>query len=370
MEFPLIRTAESLGLPSAATGRGPGDGEPAEGRTPAAASDLKASDLGKELAGGEPPELRYEETIPRTLVHRASVTEVFLTDTAVVADDVFAVAAQLPRGHMIGERGEFYDFALIVEVLRQTGIVIAHRHLDVPLDMAFIFRYMTIRVVDLDALRIGPTPGQAVVTVRVQVERTRGGRVRALNFEAALDIDGRPALEVTGSLTFVTRGAFKAMRSRQRAARDLDRPITPLLAGATPDMVGRRQERNVVITEPVVLDDSRAAAKLVVDLAHPHLFDHPLDHVPGNLQIEAARQIATSAVARVGGPAPDTLDVIAMNAEFTGFIEHDLETRVEAQIRRFRNDDRLGVLAVPVSVQLTQQGETGARIELEVAQCR
>jgi hypothetical protein len=382
MEFPLIRTAESLGLPVESGGaRQAGMGQTDMGQAGTGSADTGPAgtdpgesrslfDVGQDFVGGDEPRLRFEETIPRGLVHRASVTEVFLTDSAVVGDDVFVVAAQLPRGHLFGERRGFYDFALIVETLRQTGIYTAHRHLDVPLDMAFIFRHLTVKLVDLDALRIGPAPAKVVITFRVEADRSKGGRVRAMRYEGVIAVDGRPALEADGALTFLTRGAFKALRSRHRAALDLGRSFTPLLAGASPDTVGRGQARNVVITEPVVLDDNRATSKLVVDLAHPHLFDHPLDHIPGNLQIEAARQIATAAVARVGGLPPDTLDVVAMHAEFTGFLELDLEARADAQVQRFRNDERLGVLAVPVSVVLEQQGEPGARVDMEVAQWR
>ena len=73
--------------------------------------------------------LTYDATVPRAMVHRASIAEVFVTDSVAAATNgigrseaSFEVAAQLPRGHVIGERSAAYDFLLIVEVMRGEGL--------------------------------------------------------------------------------------------------------------------------------------------------------------------------------------------------------------------------------------------------------
>ena len=54
--------------------------------------------------------------------------------------------------------------------------------------------------------------------------------------------------------------------------------------------VGRLNPYNVVIG-PLDRHGVRALrTPVVVDLSHPTMFDHPLDHVPGMLQMEVVRQ--------------------------------------------------------------------------------
>jgi hypothetical protein len=64
------------------------------------------------------------------------------------------------------------------------------------------------------------------------------------------------------------------------------------------------------------------SAVIVVDTTHPTLFDHPLDHLPGMLEIEACRQTAIASFASRGLVDRSwRLDVVA--ARFFEFAEHD-----------------------------------------------
>lgn len=57
----------------------------------------------------------------------------------------------------------------------------------------------------------------------------------------------------------------------------------------------QRQARNTVIHHVVQRSPQSLYAQLVVDESHPYFFDHPLDHIPGILLIEAALQLAEHA---------------------------------------------------------------------------
>ncbi|MDT0307368.1 AfsA-related hotdog domain-containing protein [Streptomyces sp. DSM 44917] len=322
--------------------------------------------------------LRFDATVSRALVHRASVAEVFITDSVAAAtngigrrDAAFEVAAQLPRGHLIGEHAPAYDFLLIVEVLRQAGVFVAHQHLDVELDTAFIFKTLSYRVISLEAMRIGPRPGEAVISMEVNADRNRAGRVLGFEFTGTLSIDGVPALEGSGALTFVSKRAFGMLRAKGRERVETATPGSALvsrLARSAPATLGRRDPRNVVITEPTVAPSGAALARLVVDTGHPHLFDHKLDHVPGNLQLEGARQIAVAAVARLHGLYPEQLVITALKGDFTEFAELDLSTSVHAQVDGVRHAKDLGMLSVPVEVRMEQSGSVVSRVTVEVAQ--
>ncbi len=315
---------------------------------------------------GEPRELGYDATVPRGLVHRNAVSEVFATDSRQTAENTFEVAAQLPRGHVMLETPA-YDLPLLLEACRQTGVLISHRHLDVPMDRAFIMRGMSLHVGDLDGLRQGPEPARAMVRTEADLYRNRAGRLRGYDFRGDVFINGAEVAKAAGSLIFVNRPAYQALRTKGRDALDWSAAAAPRPVPAPPAVVGRRDPRNVVITDPVQRGDHGWRATVVPDHGHPHLFDHPLDHLPGNLLIEAARQVAVAAAARSAGLDPAPLVPVSVEASFSSFCENDLPSTVEADLAPFRSDERFGPV-VGVDVRVNQQGTTNSTFRIEVAQ--
>ncbi|ANW21328.1 ScbA/BarX family gamma-butyrolactone biosynthesis protein [Streptomyces clavuligerus] len=316
-----------------------------------------------------PEGLSYESTVPRALVHRSSVSEVFVTDSRQTGEDSFAVAAQLPRGHLIGE-GPLYDFTLLLEVVRQAGVLAAHRHLDVPLASAFILSDLSLRTMGFGPLRIGARPANVAVTLDARPKRNRAGRVQGFSFTGDIHVDGEPALIGQGGLLIVSKAAYRVLRSK-RLVPDHPGWLLPRFTAAAPAAVGRRDERNVFITDPVSESDHREFfAQLVVDTSHPHMFDHPLDHVPGHLQVEAARQLAIASVARLHGLDPYSLAIASITTSFTDYTELDQITRLRATVDGLQWDEQLGIFTVPVAVEALQEGRTTTALRLEVAQWR
>ncbi len=313
-------------------------------------------------------ELSYDATVPRALVHRASIAEVFVTDSAETGEEAFAVAAQLPRGHLIGEDSPSYDFTLLVEVVRQAGVLVAHRHLGVDHDAAFIFRDLSLRVTAFEPLRIGRRPADLRLDVAVRTKRNRAGRIQGFTFIGEVEVDGRPAMRGEGGLLILSKSAYRAMRSR-RPMPDNPGFLLPRFTAAEPSAVGRRDARNVFVTQPVADGEAGGfSSQLVVDTSHPHVFDHPLDHVPGHLQMEAARQLAVASVARLHGLDPHSLSVASIGTDFTNYAELDRITSLRATVGGFRSDEELGTFTVPVEVQAVQENTVTTAMRLEVAQ--
>ncbi|MEV7342860.1 AfsA-related hotdog domain-containing protein [Streptomyces sp. NPDC093544] len=309
--------------------------------------------------------LRYDSTVSRFLVHRTSVAEVFVTDSAAVGDDTFLVAAQLPRGHLIGENAPLYDFTLLVEVVRQAGVLVAHRHLDIDLGSAFIFRSLNLHTVGLANLMIGSNPAEVLVKMRVDARRNRAGRIQGFTFSGDVSLDGEVAMAGDGTLLILSQRAYRTMRTARPTEPD---PSLPRFTPAAPATVGRQEARNVVITDPVLTMPGKVFALIAMDPSHPHMFDHPLDHVPGHLQMEAARQLAISSVARLHGVSPATLTVASIATEFTAFAELDQVTELRASVEGFRRHDELPTLTVPVAVDVLQGGTVTTAIRLDVVQ--
>lgn len=312
----------------------------------------------------QPRELSHEATVPRGLVHRSAIAEVFVTDSRPVGPTRFEVAAQLPRGHVMLEH-TVHDMSLLLEAGRQAGVLVSHRHLDVPMDRVFIMNQLALNVTDLAGLEQGTDPGRLVVDVDATLHTNSGGRLRGYDFTGVWTIDGTRVAEGTGSLTFINKRAYAALRTRARSALDLS-VAAPTPLPAAPETVGRRDRRNVVITDPVAADPDRWSATVVPAFGHPHLFDHPLDHLPGNLVIEAARQLTVAAAARSWGVDPATLVPVSVEAEFTDYCENDLATRLEADLTPFRTSG-LGPVA-GAEVRICQNDTVRSTIRVEVAQ--
>ncbi|MGH3682509.1 MAG: ScbA/BarX family gamma-butyrolactone biosynthesis protein [Natronosporangium sp.] len=308
--------------------------------------------------------------MPRHLVHRAAIAEVFVTDSRVIGEHAYQVAAQLPRGHAIGEDAYRYDFLLLVETVRQAGVLIAHSYLDVSVQTPFVFRALKLQIRDLGRLVIGSSPGKAVIHTTVEPVHTPAGRLRGLAFKGGVEIDGWPALDGEGHLLFVTASSYAALRRRGREQKlSTQLPVSLSFTPALPATVGRENARNVVITEPTLSGERRLQSTLIVDRGHPYLFDHPLDHVPGNLSVEACRQAAVAAVSRVYGLAAKSLTVIGAAIEFGEFAEIDLITRVTATVGELGHHEPTGSACIPVTVELTQAGAAVASAQMQVAAC-
>ena len=319
--------------------------------------------------------LSYAATVAREYVHRRAIAEVFVTDTSGTSesgtDGTYRVAAQLPRGHLMQE-GPVLDFSLLVETVRQAAVSVSHRHLGIPLGLAFLFRDLDVDVDDPEALRVADRPAHLEVGTTLEAQRTIGGRVTGVRFSGQVSVDGRLALTGEGSLMVMTPAEWKSLRELGR--RHTVSAIGPLLqsaqsASARPPSparartVGRRDPRNVVVSRPVLVGRRRAESWLHVDTRHPYLFDHPLDHAPGNLLLEAARQSAAAAVSLAhGGPQPAGLVVLACTGSFDAFVELDLPTQVVTEVAELTT--RGALTACSTRTSILHAGRVAAQIDL------
>ncbi|RMI41130.1 AfsA-related hotdog domain-containing protein [Streptomyces triticirhizae] len=310
--------------------------------------------------------LSYDATVPRNLVHRTSVAEVFVTDSAETAPHTYAVAAQLPRGHLIGENAPIYDYTLLIEVVRQAGVLAAHRYLGVELGTVFIFRHLHLSTVDVERLRIGTDPAQVLVRMKVEPRRNKAGRLQGFTFTGDVSLDGGVVLLGEGTLLVLSPQAYQKLRAKRRTAGPDAR--LPRFTPAAPTTVGRREPRNIFITEPVFTGRSEASCVLVTDPSHPHMFDHPLDHVPGHLQMEAARQLAIASVSRLHGLSAETLTIGGITTDFNDYAELDHVTELRASADGLQRHDTLSTLAVPVTIEVAQGSTVTTTIRVEVVQ--
>ncbi|MEV0248881.1 AfsA-related hotdog domain-containing protein [Nocardia sp. NPDC050712] len=302
--------------------------------------------------------LAFEQLAPRALAHRRALAEVYVADTAPAGDGGYLAAIQLPRAHSLwfDRLVRYHDPLCAVEAIRQSLLVIGQRHLEVPADAPASLQQLSIEVEDLDAFRDNERePLEGLVRLRSDEDAAGPGYYRNLSFEATLTIGAARAMTVRGSGITFPRDAYEEFRGLQRAQRPATAPLPPARP-LDPALVGRRDPRNVVLA------DGRDDIPLViVDQAHPTFFDHPYDHVPGPLLLEAFRQAAVHAATTAGALATPVAAPMAISAEFTGFAELDAELTYWAEFESTADPDDIAV-----TVCLHQHGTRigCARVEL------
>ncbi|MFB8777841.1 ScbA/BarX family gamma-butyrolactone biosynthesis protein [Streptomyces broussonetiae] len=260
---------------------------------------------------------RLTTTVPKEYVHRAAIAEVLLTDWVRTADDHFTVTAQWPRLHAYFATADGYHDPLIAaETIRQAGLLLAHAAYDVPLGHHFVMWDLAVDLAP-DHLRLRPQPAAVTLQITCQDIKYRGGRLAGMRLALTLHRDGRPAGTAAATLTCVTPAVYRRLRAPHT---DGGHPEPrPLPAPVPPHLVGRHHPGDVVLaptTRP-------RRWELRADTSHPVLFDHPVDHVPGMVLLEAARQAALADHGRAGLPTTIT-------SEYLRYAELDTPCYVEA----------------------------------------
>ncbi|MFG2129928.1 ScbA/BarX family gamma-butyrolactone biosynthesis protein [Streptomyces sp. NPDC048751] len=256
-------------------------------------------------------------TVPRQLVHRAAVAETYLTGWNRTGADRFAVSAQWPRAHGLHVSSDWsaYDPLLVVETVRQSGTLLMHTGYDVPLDHQFVLQEFQVDTFP-EHLFVGPRPAELVVEIDFTQVRYRGTRPASARYQASVLRAG--ALVATADVAFTCVGPAVYRRLRGGRAPETVSAV-PVPPGLPPAAVDRVQPGDVVLAP----DDRPDRWQLRVHTAHPVFFDHPLDHVPGMLLMEAARQAAHLR-------SSDREVPVSYHATFHRFAELDQPAWIEA----------------------------------------
>jgi len=248
-------------------------------------------------------------TVPKEFVHRASIAEVMLTDWERVDDEHFTVSAQWPRLHsFFATLDGYHDPLLVTETIRQAGLLVAHTEFGVPLGHNFLMWDLSVGL-EAEQLRIGTTPAAVVIEMSCTDIKRRGKNLAGLHFDAVIHRDGQRAGTASATFTCASPAVYQRLRAPRIGAGTTPIPLTSPIA---PQHVGRLSPTSVVLSPTPAAD----SWQLRVDTRHPVLFDHPVDHVPGMVLLEAARQATIAFLGR------DCLPV-GMTSEFTRYAELD-----------------------------------------------
>jgi hypothetical protein len=310
--------------------------------------------------------LSFSQTIARELAHRRALAEVFVADSSEVGDGSYLVAMQVPRAHSLwsDRRVPYHDTLATLEASRQAAFVIVHRHLAVPIGPPFTLHRVAFQVVDIEGYRDDETaPLEAIWHAHVVNRQVHEGILTGMTLQGRLLADGSPIATLDGDIAFMPREEYETIRAVQRAQAERDGAfISEPAPRVEPQLLGRFDKRNVVIGDAASPsgDDGKSHYPLVVDQRHPAFYDHPQDHVPGPLMVEAYRQAALLTAQREGALPSPAAAVTGCHGKFDGFCEQDAPARCSAVVTGV-SDGR-----VTVALELHQFGKRIADATMEL----
>jgi hypothetical protein len=275
------------------------------------------------------------QAVDRRQVHKAAHTEVLVTDVEPLAPDIYAVASQWPRLHALYQPTQ--DTSphplLFIETLRQAGIYITHRYLGVPLGHHFVFTSISASFLSAPPPPVQGHDRTVVLVIRVCASR-RGTRFTGARLEIEAWSGAQRFATAMATYNCLSPAAYSRVRTPPAGVRP---PAEQTTKPGYPDGD---------LDRPLRGDTHRSM--LAVDVEDPTFFDHPVDHLPGMLLIDAALRAA-------GVDDPRRWDrLLGLDLSFLRFAELDIPTAVTARVTRPRGG------SPHVEVEISQEGTIAA----------
>lgn len=293
----------------------------------------------------------YQSTIPKSCVHRAVLGEVFLTDTKRINDNKYVTAGYLPKSHIYfndlpckESNKRFYDAIILLEICRQTSIYVTHNFFDVPYSAKFVFDDADFTLLKSE-IPYKSECSNVIVEVDIIERKYRRTELTGLIFQMYIYVDGSCCARKIMNISWMDAKKWHRLRSK----RPLECYDTSNSLSAATHEVGRQLPLNVVIGDVEFNEDS-CTTSLIVDQNHPSIFDHPLDHVPGMLLIEAYRQTALVSMCKYYDAKSVDLVINRYEISFKNFCEFNLPAHCNADIKNIKKDSN----AIAMQMTITQ----------------
>lgn len=276
--------------------------------------------------------LKFLQPVSRQLVHRAAVAEVFITDALQVSEGRFLVGAQWPRDHALyyPDAQGMSDPLLLTETVRQALVYLAHEYCGIPLGHRFVGSDTYFEITDHEALLVGDTPLHLTLDARWSWVANRPPRRFGMRVDAVVSVAGRECARAGLSVYAVDERLYQRLRWQGTQGQVRDEAVRTGQSAATrlpAADVGRLRAKDSVLGRT-----EAGEWRLLVDLHHAVLFDHPGDHIPLMVTLEGARQLGHRLVhRRHDAPAGAVLRSVRMDCP--AFADLDEPVRLCARLQ-------------------------------------
>ncbi|KDQ68213.1 ScbA/BarX family gamma-butyrolactone biosynthesis protein [Streptomyces halstedii] len=259
------------------------------------------------------PDARGKDAVPKEYAHLSRDSALLVTGWRRREDGVFSLTVRWPA-----PEGEMpYDPRVLTQTVRQTGLVIAHAEYGVPLSHQTLLHSFDFTVVP--GFRV-PSDEPAALTVEIALAepKKRGRAVGSLGMDIRLFHDTVMVARADCDFGWISPAVFRRLRGEHPTAGwntwELPDPIDPRA-------VGRVTAHDVVLAP----GDGPHHWQLRNDVDNVLLYDHPVDHVPGLVLMEAAHQAANAFL------HPSPFDMTAFSSSFERYVEFDRPCWITAE---------------------------------------
>ncbi|MGW0736628.1 ScbA/BarX family gamma-butyrolactone biosynthesis protein [Streptomyces sp. NPDC002851] len=261
-------------------------------------------------------------TVPPHYVHKRDVAEVLLTGWEQPCEDSFVVSARWPTRHRFYDStGELYDPLFFAESVRQCFPLLSHAGYGIPFGHHLIWHYLNYEVAPA-AMGRAHDPAEVDLYIACTANRRRPtAPPTSLTMDVTAFRDGARLGTASTQFSCHAPAVYRRLRG---AHSDPEAVVAAAPAPPAPvpaALVGRDRDMDVVLARTEHHDHWL----LRNDTSHPVLFDHPMDHSPGMLLLEGARQAA-----RASHPG-EPFYPVAFDAVFLQFAELDAPCRITAE---------------------------------------
>ncbi|MET9432573.1 ScbA/BarX family gamma-butyrolactone biosynthesis protein [Streptomyces sp. NPDC006551] len=246
-----------------------------------------------------------------------------------------------------GVQGDLpYDPRVLAQTIRQSGLLIAHAEYDVPLSHQTVLNILDFTVAP--GFR-APRDGTSDLRVELDVSEPRRGPRNPSALRVSLHIlhGDVTVARVDSEFGWVSPPVYRRLRGEYAS---VDWAGWPVPAPVAPELVGRTD------TVDVLLSPGEEPNRWLLrnDVANTLLFDHPVDHVPGLVLLEAAQQAAHALV------APARFTPTWVSTRYSRYVEFDQPCWIEAETLPTPDPNVLSL-----RVRGVQRGETAFTVDFE-----
>ncbi|WP_405633868.1 ScbA/BarX family gamma-butyrolactone biosynthesis protein [Streptomyces sp. NBC_01174] len=274
--------------------------------------------------------------VPNEYVHLRRTDAILITGWDRLDDEEFLLTARWPAP----PEGLPYDPRVLVQTIRQSGLAIAHAEFGVPLSHQTLLNSFDFTVAQ--GLQIPSSAESCPLTVKVALtkQKKRGRAGSSLGLDIRILRDDAMVARADCQFGWISPVAYRRLRGDHLTAGwatwSLPEPVAPCT-------VGRATDADVVLAP----GGWPRRWQLRADVDNVLLFDHPVDHVPGLVLMEAAYQAAHATL------YPASLEATTVTTSFERYTEFDRPCWIEAEVAPPTARDELSV-----RVTATQDGNT------------